>query len=42
MDLYGTRIADDATIKTVFVMDKFPDTNGKNGLFICNKTRNIN
>jgi len=41
MDLYGTKIADKATIKTQFLKDNLPAANGRYGLFICNKTCNI-
>ena len=40
MNQYGTKIADEATIKAQFLKDNFPDANGRYGLFICNKTCN--
>jgi len=40
MNLYGTKIADEATIKAQSLKDNCPDANGRYGLFICNKTCN--
>jgi len=41
MNVYGTKIADEATIKTQVLKDNFPEANGRCGLFICNKTCSI-
>jgi len=41
MDLYGTKIADKATIRAQLLKDILPEANGRYGLFICNKTCNI-
>jgi len=41
MVLYGTKIKDDPAIITPVLKDNCPDANGRYGLFICNKTCNI-